>query len=103
MAPLDLSRLIVHCTEKRPARNVVIGAGPAIAAVVRLEEIDSVTILRADDERSRGRIETGRPVVGGAALIRRYEPAVLRGFFFGIRNRTAFLVDTLCPIHDRKR
>src|SRR5215468_1045441 len=57
VAPLDLARLIVNRSQECFACQIVVRAGPAILAVLRLEEIDSVCVLGADDEQPCLRIE----------------------------------------------
>src|SRR5262245_1197129 len=50
MIPFDLSRLIIDCAEESPAGHTVVGPGPAVFAMLRLEEVNAVTVLRAYDE-----------------------------------------------------
>jgi hypothetical protein len=48
--PLDLPRLLINCPEESSAGHIVIGSSPAVFAVLRLEKINAVTVLRAHDE-----------------------------------------------------
>src|SRR5215831_16061373 len=57
MTPLDLAGLIVDGAQECFASQVVVRTGPPVLAVLRLEEIDSVCVLGADDERPRLRVE----------------------------------------------
>src|SRR5262245_52806581 len=50
--PFDLAGLIIDRPQKCSTRNSVVGAGPAIFAMLRLEEIDSIAVLSADDEQA---------------------------------------------------
>src|SRR4029450_6025636 len=51
---------IIDRAKKRSPRNAIVRAGPAILAVLWLEEVDSVTVVRAHDKQTAGRIETQR-------------------------------------------
>src|SRR5690348_2235153 len=99
MAPFDLAALIIDRSQERSAGQVVVGAGPAVFAMLGFEEVNAVTVLRADDEEASLGIETGRPIIRRAILVRRDESSVASRFFVGVGNRTALLVDTFRPVH----
>ena len=52
MTPFDLTRLVVDSSKIAFSGKVVIGASPAVWAILRLEEIDSISIVRANEEQS---------------------------------------------------
>src|SRR5262245_20718036 len=80
VTPTYFSGLIVDGSQERFSSNGVIRAGPAIFAMFGLEEINSVAILSADDERFRGGIIAGRTIVRRAALVWSHETPIARRF-----------------------
>ena len=103
VAPANLARLIVDRPQHALAPHAVVRARPSVLAVLGLEEVDAVGVVRADDEQTGGRIEARRPIVRAAGLVWRDEPAVARRLFRRIGNRPAILVETLGPVHGRER
>src|SRR5215831_2121527 len=103
MIPLNLSSLIIDCPQEGAPCDAVIGAGPAVVAVFRLEEVNAVAVLRADDEQACSRVETWRAIVGRAAFVRSDQSAITRGFLCRVRNGAAILIDSFGPVHGGKR
>src|SRR5690242_5642226 len=98
MFPHDFPRAIVDSAQEASPGETVVCAGPAIGAVLGLEEVDAVAILRVDDEQTGLRIETRRPEIGSAAFVRSNQDTVAAGFLGRVGNRPALLVDPLAPI-----
>src|SRR6185312_2734374 len=57
MAPSDRAGPIVDRANRAPSVQRVVGARPPERAVLRLEEVDAVAVLRRDDEQAAARIE----------------------------------------------
>ena len=70
MVPDNLSGLVIDGPKKCFACDAVVGAGPPVGSVVRLEEVNAVAILRADDEQAGlpGQSWSGRKLVAPVSL-----------------------------------
>src|SRR5439155_7039649 len=64
VAPADVPSLIIDRSQHAFALYVLIAARPAVSAVLRLEEVDPIRILRAHDQQPGLRIEARRSIVG---------------------------------------
>src|SRR5262249_54324008 len=102
MVPLDLPGLKIDSSQECLPGNSIICAGPAVRAVYGLEEIDAVSVLRADDEQTGLWIETRRTIIRGTGFVGRDETAVARRFLCGIGDGAALIVDPGRPIHCRE-
>src|SRR5258708_40050469 len=89
VVPADLSGPIADRAQPAFAPQVVVRAGPSVLAMLRFEEVDAVTVMRADDQQSGLRVEARRPVVGGAALVWRNQHTITRWFLRRIGNWTS--------------
>src|SRR4029434_8476091 len=57
VAPASLSSLILARAQDTARVHVVVGPGPSVLAMLRLEEVDAVSVVRTDDQQTRCRIE----------------------------------------------
>ena len=94
---------IVERAQLAAAVHGVVGAGPAVLAVLGLEEVDAVSVGCAHDEQTRRRVEARRSVVRGADLIGRDEAAVARRLFVGVRDRPPVRVRCRAPSSSWRR
>ncbi len=99
VTPGDLSGLVIARPQKGSSGDIVIGASPSVCAVLRLEKIDSVAVVSADDQPPGGRVEAWRAIIGAAIFIRRHQHTVARGFLGRIGNGAPVLIEAFCPIH----
>src|SRR3954468_12336024 len=101
--PRDLAGGVVDRAQLALAPHAVVGAGPPVLSMLRLEEVDAVRVLRTDDEVAGLGIEAGRAIVGAATLVRRDQPAVARRLLRRVRDRLSVLVHAGCPVRRRER
>src|SRR6185503_15666189 len=103
MVPADLAGLVVDRPHEPLAADAVVGARPAVGAVLGLEEVDAVAVLGADDEQPGLRIEAGGAVIGAASLVWGDEASVARRLLIRVGDGAALLVDALRPVDGRER
>src|SRR5262249_29989080 len=96
-------RLVVDGPEDALAPYAVVRARPSELTMLRLEEVDAVRIVSADDQQASCRVEARRPVVRAAALVRGDQPAVTCRLLAGVRNGPDVRVDAFGPYHRGER
>src|SRR5579864_4375807 len=99
MTPSDFAGLIVDRFDDALAPDIVVGAGPTVDPICRLREIDAPARVGIHDEQAVLGVKTRGTIVGHPAFVRRDEASVGSRLLRGIWNRTAFLIDSECPIH----
>src|SRR5215469_8174277 len=105
--PSNLPCLVIDRFNNGLAPHTVICSGPAVETIRRLREINAPAWMSIHDEEPILAVETWGLVVCHSCFVWRDQAAVRRRLLLGIRNRTAFLVDSQCPtrrsIYSRKQ
>src|SRR5215469_13575043 len=103
MIPRDRSGAVVDGAQEGFSSETVVGAGPAVAPVFILEEINPVAVHRADNEKSGLRVEAGRPEIGRSSLVGRHQNSVSFWLLGRVGNGASQRIDSLGPVDGGER